>query len=170
MRLDTRNKLLLGGFVLVLAISYHLAIKKTLVLRSGHLKATELREKAQDIPMELNALRQKELLLDAQFKDLDLGSSSPQNDLLRFLNGQSSIRSVKVIDFKSPHIAKEGPTTTKTFQFILEGGFQDILKVAHAVEVQGGFGGISHMVLEKQRDHRKRKSFLKASLHLQQIE
>ncbi|RIV36659.1 hypothetical protein D2V08_01730 [Flagellimonas lutimaris] len=170
MRLDNRNKMLVGGFILSLAVSYQLAIKKILALRSAHLKNTELRERAKDMPRKLAALRQQEMQLDAQFKKLYLESSNFQNELLRFLNEQGSGHSVKIMDFKALHVIIEGNTTTRTYQFILEGNFTDILKVVHALETQGSFGGVTHMAFEKQKDPRQRKSYLQASLHLQQIE
>lgn len=170
MRLDNRNKMLVGGFILSLVVSYQLTFKKTLALRSAHLKNTELRERAKDMPRKLVALRQREMQLDAQFRKLHLGSSNFQNELLRFLNEQGSEHSVKIIDFKAPHVIIEDNTTTRTYQFILEGSFTDILKVVHTLETQGSFGGISHMAFEKQKDPRQRKNYLQASLHLQQIE
>ena len=38
MRLDKRNKLLIGGFVLALVVCYQLAIKKTLALRTQYVQ------------------------------------------------------------------------------------------------------------------------------------
>ena len=93
-----------------------------------------------------------------------------QHELLRFLNEQGSEQSVKVIDFNSPHVIKEGETTTSTYQFILEGGFSNILKVAHALETKANFGGISHMAFEKEKNLRNGKSFLQASIFIQQME
>lgn len=170
MRLDKRNKLLIGGFVLVLFVCYQLAIKKTLALRSQYLRETEQQEQVLDIPVKLADLRNKELQLDAQFEALNLGSNNVQNELLHFLNEQGGQHSVKVMDFKAPHVISEENTTTRTYQFVLEGHFTNILKVAHGLETKANFGGITHMAFEKQWDLRQKKSYLQASLHLKQIE
>ncbi len=44
MRLDKRNKLLIGGFVLALMVCYQLAIKKTLALRTQYLHDSEIQK------------------------------------------------------------------------------------------------------------------------------
>ena len=161
---------MIGGFVLGLLVCYQLAIKNTLALRSQYLKETEQREQVRDIPEKLAALRNKELQLDTQFGQLNLGSTNVQNELLRFLNEQGSQHAVKIMDFKSPHVISEGNTTTRTYQFVLEGHFTNILKVAHGLETKANFGGITHMAFEKQLDPRQRKSYLRATLHVQQME
>ncbi|MCK0159121.1 hypothetical protein [Allomuricauda sp. F6463D] len=170
MRLDKRNKLLIGGFVLGLLLCYHLAIKKTLALRSQYYGETEQREQARDIPGKLANLHKKELQLDAQFEQLNLGSTNVQNELLYFLNEQGDQHLVKIIEFKAPHVVNEGSTTTRTYQFTLEGNFTDILTVAYGLETQTSFGGITHIAFEKQQDSRQKYNFLNATLHLQQIE
>lgn len=170
MRLDKRNKLLIGGFVLALVICYQLAIKKTLALHTQYVHDSEIREQTKDLPQKLANLKKQELQLDTQFAGLNLESTNMQHELLRFLNEQGSEHSVKVIDFNSPHVIHEGETTTSTYQFILEGGFSNILKVAHALETKANFGGISHMAFEKEKDLRHGRTYLRATLHLRQIE
>lgn len=170
MRLDKRNKLMIGGFVLALVVCYQLAIKKTLALRTQYVHDSKIREQTKDLPQKLANLKKQELQLDTQFASLNLKSTNMQHELLRFLNEQASEHSVKVIDFSSPHVTNEGETTTSTYQFVLEGGFSNILKVAHALETKGNFGGISHMAFEKQKDLRYGKSFLQASIFIQQME
>ncbi|MCK0160143.1 hypothetical protein [Allomuricauda sp. F6463D] len=170
MRLDKRNKLLIGGFVLALVVCYQLGIKKTLFLRAQYLGDMENREEARDIPRKLADLQKQEMYLDAQFEQLNLGSTNVQNELLRFLNEQGGQHSVKIIDFKAPHLVTEGATATRTYRFVLEGSFTDILTVAHSLETRASFGGITHMAFEKQHDPRQRKSYLQVSVHLQQIE
>jgi len=170
MRLDKRNKMLIGGFVLGLLLCHQLAVKKTLELRAQYLKGTEQHERAVEIKGKLAELRKKEQQLDARFKAMDLGSANVQNELLRFLNEQGEKHSVKIIDFKAPHVAVEGSTTIKTYRFVLEGYFTDILRVAYGLETKRNFGGIAHMAFEKQLDPRKRKTHLQATLHLQQME
>lgn len=170
MVLDKKNKLLIGGFVLALFVCYQLAIKKTLALRSQHLNESEQREQARDIPAKLADLRKKELQLDLQFKALNLGSTNVQNELLRFLNEQGTLYSVKIMDFNAPHMVRDENTVIRTYRFMLEGGFTNILKVAHGLETQANFGGITHMAFDKQLDPRQRKSYLQATLHVQQME
>ena len=170
MKLNKRNKILLGSFVVLLFLSYQLTIKKTLMLRSGYLSNIDKQELALNIPLQLAILAQKEKQLDDQFKELDLGSTNFQNDLLKFLNESTSLNGVKMIEFKAPHSIENGNTKIKTFIFVLEGTFNGILKVGHSLENQGNFGAITHMDFEKIKDYRTRKSSLQATVHLQLME
>ncbi|GAB4520391.1 MAG: hypothetical protein Tsb004_31420 [Allomuricauda sp.] len=170
MRLDKRNKLLIGGFVLALVVCYQLAIKKTLALHTQYVHNSKIWEQTKDLPQKLANLKKQEQQLDTQFADLNLESANMQNELLRFLNEQGREHSVKVIDFSAPHVIPEGETTTSTYQFILEGGFRNILKVSHALEIKGNFGGITHMAFEKEKNLRNGRTYLRAQLHLRQIE
>ena len=170
MRLDNRNKFLLGGFLLMLFLGHHLAFKKTMTLKEEYVANAEKQQLARHVPQELSMLAQKEKYLDAQFKALNLGASSLQNDLLKFLNGVSTANNVKVIEFRLPHGFREKDALVKTHIFNLEGGFTDILKVVHALEKQGSFGTISHAAFEKKEDHRNGKSSLQALIFLEHVE
>lgn len=168
MGLDSRNKLLLGSFVVLLVLSYHLAIKKTLMLRETYVAGLEQAEQTVDIPGQLATLAKKETYLDAQFQQLNLGGSSVQNDLLKFLNNHTGNHGVKIMDFGAPHLTQDGNTTYKSYIFSLEGNFKGILHVAHALENQGSFGAISHMAFKKEKDYRTKKTSLRATIHLEQ--
>ncbi|WP_228235542.1 hypothetical protein [Allomuricauda sp. M10] len=170
MRLDNRNKILILGFILTLVASYFLAISKTFELWKDQKNQEEQKVLAQNVFHELDQLSEKESSLDLQFEQMDLEPTILQNSLLHFLNQQGMEHRIKILDFKVPHIIIDGPITTKTYQFTLEGGFPDILKVAHGLEGQGNYGVISHISFEKQQDPKSRNTYLQTTFHLEQIE
>lgn len=170
MRLDNRNKILILGFMLTLVASYFLAINKTLEIRKVQKNQEEQKVMAQNVFHELDLLSEKESYLDVQFEQMDLESTNLQNNLLYFLNQQGMEHRIKILEFNVPHMVIDGPITTKTYRFTLEGGFLDILNVAHVLESQGNFGGISHISFEKQQNPRNGKTYLQATFHLEQIE
>ncbi|WP_222984577.1 hypothetical protein [Flagellimonas meishanensis] len=170
MKLDNKNKLLAGVFFMLLFLSYPLAFKKTMALREEYTTNADKQQLAAHVPQELSMMTQKEKYLDAQFKAFNLGTSSLQNDLLKFLNEITVTRNVKIIEFKSPHRFWEKDSQVKTYIFSLEGGFMDILKVLHALEEQAGFGTISHAAFEKKKDHRRGKSHLQVLVFLEHVE
>ena len=71
MRLDKRNKLLIGGFVLALVVCYQLAIKKTLALRTQYVHDSKIREQTKDLPQKLANFKKQEQQLDTQFAGLN---------------------------------------------------------------------------------------------------
>lgn len=170
MRLDNRNKFLLFGFMALLFLSYQLAIKKTIDLHADYLANLEYAELSKNIPVELAKLSQKENHLDTLFQLYNRKSSSLHNDLLQFLNENGKGRPIKIIDIMSAHRITESTSKIHTYPFILEGGFLEILQLAHVLETKGSFGGINHLAFEKKLDYRSKKHYLRAIVHLQQVE
>ena len=170
MKLDTRNKLLLGGLVLMSILSYHLAIKKTLTLKREFLASQDQQELAMGIPKQLQKLAIREKELESKFEALNLGTSSLQNDLVRFLNQSSVEHKVKIIELGAPHIFHGENTVSKTYTVNLEGGFNDVLQVIHTLEQNGSFGAVSHFAIEKHKNYRSGKSSLEALVFLEQVE
>ncbi len=168
--LDTRNKLLLGGLVLMLILSYHFAIKKTLTLRKEFLASQNQQRLATGIPEQLQKTTKKEKEIDSKLEALNLGTSSLQNDLIKFLNQASMDNKVKIIELGAPHTFDTGNTVTKTYTLNLEGGFNDVLQVIHTLEHNGGFGAVSHFTFEKHKNYRNGKSRLEATVFLEVVE
>jgi hypothetical protein len=114
-------------------------------------------------------LSQKERFLDEQLKELNLGDASMQNNLLKFLNRHAGKNKVKVIDFNSPHVIATENEEIATYIFNLEGGYTQILKTLHSLENNGGFGSVTHVVFEKKKDYRKKRTYLQAEVFLEQV-
>ena len=170
MWLENRNKLLLGGFFLMLVLSYQFALKKTLVLRKEYTSNLKKQKEAVNVPKELSALLRKEKILNSQLAKLHVGGSSMQNDLLKFLNEHCRNNEVKIIEFKSPH-SFEGPNIqSRTYIFKLQGGFNGILKTVYEIENKGSFGIVSHVALEKKKEYRGGQKTLEALIFLEHLE
>ena len=170
MKLSTRNKILLGGLVLTFILGYHLAIKKTLALRDEFLVSQSQYELAMGIPEQLQQLTTREKQIESKFETLNLGTSSLQNDLIRFLNSVATDHKVKILELRAPHIFQGDNAVSKTYTLKFEGDFNDVLHVIHALEQNGGFGAVSHFALEKHKNYRTGKSRLEALVFLEQVE
>lgn len=170
MKLDNRNKVLIAACLVLLVATYKLALSKTLAAQKEYstLKSKSIR--AGDIPERLALLTQKERYYDSIMRQMDLGDTSFQNNLLRTINEQAKIRNVKVMDFNPPHVHTVNDNTLLTHSLILNGGYTHILQVIHMLERKGSFGNIVHMDFEKQKDYRKRKAFLEATIFVQHVE
>lgn len=154
----------------MLFLSYFLAVKETMKLRAQLLSFKSRQEVSMNIPGQLHRLSNKEKDIDLKFKELNLGTSSRQNDLIKYLNRISTVNQVKIIEFRSPHLFRQENSTNKTHIFNLEGYFLDILKVVYALEKQGSFGAVSHISFEKKKDHRSGKNYLQALVFLEHIQ
>ncbi len=168
MKLTNKNKYLLVGVVALSLLSYRLAIHNTLAVREEFYNNLEKKESIANLPGQLSMLGQKEKTLDAQLLALNVGNSSLQNNLLKFLNQEASKNRVKIIDFNSPHVVEAEKGTIETHIIHLEGGYTDILKTLNALENKGSYGAISHLAFEKKKNHRSKRTYLQAEVFLQQ--
>lgn len=167
MKFNKKNKILFVGILLMLFVSYRLAIKKTMDEAKAHTVNFERKELIKDIPKQLAFLNQKEIHLDTQLRLLNVENSSLQNSLLKFLNEASEKHKVKIIEFNSPHIYSTERETKETYIFKLEGSYTSILKTIHALENKGSFGAVAHLEMEKKKDYRTKRTFLQAKIFLE---
>jgi hypothetical protein len=169
MTLSKKNKYLIFGFVAMVIVSYKLALEKTFVAKRQYAMNMEKQASLSNLPQQLSLLSQKERFLDEQLKELNLGDASMQNNLLKFLNRHAGKNKVKVIDFNSPHVIATENEEIATYIFNLEGGYTQILKTLHSLENNGGFGSVTHVVFEKKKDYRKKRTYLQAEVFLEQV-
>ncbi|MEM6893853.1 MAG: hypothetical protein AAF554_09200 [Bacteroidota bacterium] len=164
--MDKKNKLLLGSFVALFFLCYQFGFKKTFAARSTYLDLSENARLQEKIPERLANLHQKNKALDAHLKALDLSGNSFQSDLLAFLNQENAKHRVVIKDFTAPHVHEDENGLRETYRVTLGGGFNEMLKTLHALELKQGFGSLEHVKLEKKRDLKTRKTLLTADVHI----
>jgi len=169
MMLNKNNKLLVLGFLATLFICYQLAIKKTFKTYGDYADNRLKMEELRNVPQQLEQLNQKERVLNQQLLEFNVEDISVQSNLLKYLNQETEKNKVKIIDFNSPHLFTDDNGEVETYIFDLQGRYTDMLKVLNALENQGSFGGIVHVNMEKKRNYRTKKTYLQASVFLEQI-
>ncbi|MEX0288096.1 MAG: hypothetical protein AB3N14_03225 [Flavobacteriaceae bacterium] len=168
MKLTKKNTYLLLGFIAMLLLSYHLAIKKTLGARKIFIDNLTKKEVISNQPLQLAVLSQKEKALNQKLDSLNIGTSSTQNRLLKFLNQEAVTTKVRVIDFSTPHLVKADNGITETYILKLEGPYTSILKILNTIENMGGVGTVSHLNFEKKKDYHSKRIYLQAQIFLEQ--
>ncbi|MEM9144204.1 MAG: hypothetical protein AAGA86_14535 [Bacteroidota bacterium] len=168
MKINRNNKFLFLGILLLLFLSYTLAIDKTLALKVESQKLEAQLAPFKDMPKKRSLLHQKEKYYDSILEKMDLMDTSVQNNLLRILNEEAAKAGVKIMDFNQPHITQRGENELYTFRFHLGGNYVDLLKVIHTVEQKGNFGEIIHIDFEKKKNYRTGKYGLEAMVLVQQ--
>ncbi|WP_143070739.1 hypothetical protein [Flagellimonas taeanensis] len=167
-----KNKVfaLLVGFVLVLMLSYALAISKTMHMRKEFHALEREQQQYNNLSQQLLLLHKKEVYLDSTLQSLNLDNTSIENNLLRVVNQEAERNHLKVINFDPPHVHEMAGTQSKTFNFVLRGTFIDILKAVHSIEMQSSFGEVVHLNLVKQKNYRTGQDFLEATVFVQKLE
>lgn len=169
MKINRKNKLLAFGIIVLLLLSYTLAMKKTITLKQ---KSNQLRYQAKqsnDLPKKLEILKDKNRYYDSIIGTMDINDSSLQNNLIRLINTEAKKHQVKVMDFNQPHQYQTGESNEFTYRFELSGNFSNILKVVYEIEINGVFGEIVHLNFEIKKDYKTSENYLIASILIKQV-
>lgn len=164
-----KNRLLILGIILMVLVSYQLAIKNTVQTYRAYKEHQKEKELVANIPKQLALLTQKERVLNKKLQEQNVEGSSVQSNLLKFLNRQAQLNSVKVIAFNAPHSVTEETKILETYIFDLEGNYTDILKTINALENNGSFGAVVHLQIEKLQNYRSKRTYLQAKIFLEQV-
>ncbi len=169
MKINTKNKLLYLGILVMLVLSYQLAIKNTLKVRKDLINLKIDAQKTKDIPKEMSVLTLKEKYYDSILVKMDIGHSSVQNKLLHLINNEAEKNEIDVIDFNQPHISAIDEINLNTYSINLKGSFTNILKVIHSIEKKGNFGEIIHIDFQKKKNYKTNTFNLEATVFVQQV-
>lgn len=161
-----KNILLILGFVLALVLCYTLAVSKTLEQKKQYnvLKKQEILFK--NAPKQLSLLKQKEVYYDSLLTKYQLDGSSIQNNLLKTINTFANSNDLKVISFLEPHTITKNDLTIKTYEFVLEGEYNNISQLIHQLEQRTKFGEVVNLHFEKKKNFRTGSYFLEATVLL----
>lgn len=162
----SKNILLIIGFLLSLFICYKLAIKNTLDLKQNYTTLKQENRILKNTSKQLSLLKQKEKHYDSLLNKYQLKGSSVQNNLLKTINSFADNNSLSLVHFLEPHIIKSNNLIIKTYQFTLEGDYNDILLLVHKLEQQTKFGEITSLHFKKKKNFRTGKHYLQAAILL----
>lgn len=155
MRLNRKNKLLLIGFLIALYICYTFAFSNTISFYKEYHSKKDMITDNNSTPILSQQLHQKEKQLDLLLSHYKITvSESFQNDLLKQLTIYSDSLSLKIIDFKEPHILSEKGYTTTSYIFSLEGSFNGSLALLNKIENNPTLGSIKHLNFTKKRNYK----------------
>ena len=121
-----KNLLLISAFLLMIVVCYKLAISKTFEQKKQYEKLKKQELLFVNAPKKLSHLRQKQVYYDSLLNKYQIDESSIQNNLLNTINKYALINDLKVINFMEPHITTTNNLMVKTYDFTIEGKYNDI--------------------------------------------
>lgn len=166
-----KNKNIILGvvFVLLSAIIYRFAIKKTINHKEQLLHLKKEKDLLNNASSQIAYLQNKNRNLEAILqKDNISVSSSFQQILLQKINKYATENSIEIIRFKEPHIFKNNELQIVTYQFALKGSFVALLSFFSDIENEG-LGEIIATSLIKKRNYGKNKNYLILQVFLKRI-
>lgn len=166
MKSKQRLIILLVGVIVVAIVCYQFAISETIVLKEQytHLKQQEILFK--NTPKQLTLVKKKQQYYESILTKYQLNESSVQNSLLQNITVFAKNNQLKVIDFIEPHVSSKNDIVIKTYQFTLEGEYNNILTLIHKLEQETKFGEIINLHFKKEKNYRTGKYYLQAKVLL----
>lgn len=161
-----KNIVLIIGFVLALFICYKLAINKTIHQKQQFDNLSKEILLFKNTPKQLSLLKQKEVYYDSLLTKYQLDGSSIQNNLLKVINTFSNDNNLKVVSFLEPHTVTKNDLIVKTYEFVVEGTYNDINQLIFQLEQKTKFGEIINLHFEKKKNFRTGRFYLQAKILL----
>jgi len=162
-----KNRLLVGGFIILIFLCYKFAFANTLALKSEYATLTKEQKIFENTPKQIALLKKKEQYYDSLLTKYKIGGTSLQNNLLNTVTTFAKANDLKVVDFLEPHIFSEKSLTINSYSFTVEGHFNTILQLIYTLEQRTKYGEVISVSYEKKKNYRTGKSYLQAKIVLQ---
>jgi Tfp pilus assembly protein PilO len=162
----TKNIVLVSGFVLLLLIAYKFAFAKTIDTK---IEYNTLKKEAvvfDNLPTQLSTLKRKEKYNDSILTLYQLNGNSIQNSMLKMINTYAEQNNIKVSNFTEPHQIERDDLKINTYQFSLEGSYNEMITLIHELEQNTKFGEIINLDFKKKKNFKTGKYYLQASVLL----
>jgi hypothetical protein len=164
-----KNIALIVGFLILLLISYQLAIKNTFVLKKRANELQQEKELLSNASQRIFNLQQENRYLDSILMKKEISiENSFQQTLLQKLNTFQKSISISIISFHEPHSIEQNNTVIKTYSFEIKGNFNALLKLLNTLETQQ-LGQLISIDFEKKKNYRRNKEELIGKFFIQKL-
>jgi hypothetical protein len=166
-----QKQMVLGvGVILVLWLCYQLAFSKTLEQKAQYQQLQQQELVSQNAPKQLALYKQQEQYYDSLLTKYQIDGPSLQNNLLKAINSYADTNHLKVISFLEPHRFKTNNLMVNTYEFTIEGTYNNITGLIYQLEQKTKFGEVAHLHFEKKKNYRTGKQYLQARVLLRSFE
>ena len=169
MHYKNKNIILISIFILILILSYEFSISNTLSLKNDYNVLKKEISLHDGIPKQLNLLKNKNAYYDSLLVVNKIDGGSIQNTLLKVINNFSIENSVKVIEFNAPHEFHQDNRIITTYDFTLQGNYNQIQTLMHHLEQNTKLGEIVNLHFKKQKNFKTGSFFLQTRILLSSI-
>ncbi|KAA3615875.1 MAG: hypothetical protein DWP94_15210 [Flavobacterium sp.] len=170
MQQRNKNIILVLGFAVVLFMAYKLSISKTIELKQEIAMLKSEVDRSEELPVLLANLSSREKYADSILNVNNIENVSIQNNLLELLNRQSLDTGVRIVEFSQPHKFVGESVNKTSFQFKLEGEYNQIERIIHLLEQEYNLGEVINLHFEKKRDYRRGMDYLECQVILESFD
>jgi type II secretory pathway component PulJ len=159
--------LLTGAFLLLILISYQIALKGTVQLRREVKALKQKISEADELPQQIGLLRKQLKMLNATYFEEKQRSNNKHEIVLETVSRQAAKYAVTVYEFPARHIVSTSSVQVETHTITLRGRYTDLLKTIQSLETEERVGRIVSVNFYTESERRSRKKYLYAQLFIQ---
>lgn len=164
-----KNRLLLVGFLILIAAAYQFSFKKTFELGSSLDKLTQDKLALDNAGTKLGLLQQQNVYLDSVLKSNDVSANqSFQQNLLQKVDGLREQHKVKIVSLDPPHEVKKDGAIIESYLIEVKGDFRNLMLFSSNLEKQR-LGKFSSVDFTKKMNYKTRRKELTCSIILQRL-
>ena len=157
------------GTVLMLLAIYSLTIKKTINLFS-ECKATEAKiNLAKDAPQRAEQLENELHRIENKIGKQNSAAESKEQQLLEIISHYCQNNHTILREFPKTMSSDQGDLTIETNLFVLEGGFQSLIKLVYLLEQKSTYGKVASVKYQIKKDFKTKEEVLTATVYIQNI-
>lgn len=165
-----KNKLLLGGFVLMLLVSYWLAIGKTLSTMTLYKDLEKKSGQIEQSPMNLKLLEKKRLALNQIIENKkDNQGSSVHASLLNIISNFCDEHHILLREYPGTIENIQNDLIVETNMFEVQGTFNKLLELNYMLEQKQKVAKVVSTLFMVKRDLQTRNNILTATIYFQNI-
>lgn len=164
----SKNRLLFVSFLVMLFVSYQMAISKTIDARNECEKIEEQLVNAGDAPRKVKLLeKEKQQLYSLMGKEVS--SNELQQSLLTTVTSYCSSNKTVLVCFPKPVVSNTDNIALETNVFTVEGSYNKLLELQYLLEKEYRMGKITSVLYKAKRNYDTRKYSLSITIYLQNL-
>ncbi|MCB0395291.1 MAG: hypothetical protein KDD36_01480 [Flavobacteriales bacterium] len=160
-------QLLWIGAAAFAVLAYFLAVRNTVNLASEVREAEQMIEQARNAPRKLEVLESRLSCLNQQMGKYASGVN--QDQILASVATFCADHNLILASFPAGTETVRGDLNMITYKVTVQGKFNDLMQLAYMLEKDGSKGHVSSLQFQVVEDVRSKRSYLMASIYLQNI-
>ncbi len=164
-----RNRVLLGGMVLLMIICYQFGVRNTLDLSSQVSEQQVRLQQLNNYPERLQSNLAKLKNINGSVDQYVRDDNFNQDEILESLSEFCGTNKLVIRSFPKSKLKRKNDILIETHRFEVEGGFTSLVELLYHIEVTEKLGRIASSNFETRLDRKTRRKRLFLTVYLQNI-
>ncbi len=153
----------------MLYLMYAFGIKKTFAAYTDCMTAESQIELAANAPVQAAQLEKQLLQIDSKIGDQNINGQNSRQGLLELVTNYCQKNHAVLREFPETKAVQQGDLFIETNLFVVEGGFNALIKLVYQLEQKNKLGKIASVRYQLKKDFQAKEPVLTAAIYLQNV-